>query len=307
MTTGTTQPQSQSSATCATLLCDWGTSNLRLWALGPGGDVLAERASPEGMGSLTPDQFEPALLRLCADLLAPDRVTPVLICGMAGAKQGWIEAPYAQIPCAPAGTAPVTAPTTDPRLWVRILPGLCQMDPPDVMRGEETQIAGFLALEPGFDGTLCLPGTHTKWVRVSDGQVQHFRTAMTGETFAVMSRHSVLRHSLSDDTPDEATFAEALTRAARAPEGLLADLFTVRSGALLSGSTPAQAAGRLSGLLIGAELAGARDLWEDRETVIIGSPALTARYGAALALLGARARPAPTADLALHGLRAALS
>ncbi|MBR9824094.1 MAG: 2-dehydro-3-deoxygalactonokinase [Rhodobacteraceae bacterium] len=288
------------------IAADWGTSNLRLWAIGPGGEILAERSAPEGMGTLAPDQFEPALLRLAEDLLAPDRVTPVLICGMAGAKQGWIEAPYARVPCPPASGAPVTAPTADPRISVRILPGLSQSGPADVMRGEETQIAGFLADEPEFDGTLCLPGTHTKWVRIAGGEVRGFRTAMTGELFALIGRQSVLRHSLSPDgETDETAFAEALRHGFAEPAALSLDLFSIRPASLLDGLAPAAASGRLSGLLIGLELAGARDFWQGRDVVVVGTPGLTARYIAALEQLGGRARAAANPELARSGLVAA--
>ena len=58
------------------------------------------------------------------------------------------------------------------------------------MRGEETQIAGFLALNPKFDGVICLPGTHTKWVHISAGEIVSFRTFMTGEMFALLSQQS---------------------------------------------------------------------------------------------------------------------
>ncbi|SNY50044.1 2-keto-3-deoxygalactonate kinase [Pseudooceanicola antarcticus] len=289
------------------IAADWGTSNLRLWAIGPEGEILAERSSADGMGGLTPDKFEPALLRLADDLLAPDRVTPVLICGMAGAKQGWIEAPYAQVPCPPAfGGAPVVAPTGDARISVRIMPGLCQSGPADVMRGEETQIAGFLADEPDFDGTLCLPGTHTKWVRVAGGQVLNFRTAMTGEIFALIGQHSVLRHSLaSDGEADEGAFFAALATGFAEPAAIGMELFSIRPASLLEGLAPASATGRLSGLLIGTELAGAQDFWQNRDVVVVGSPRLTRRYIAAMERLGGSARAATNPELALSGLIAA--
>jgi 2-dehydro-3-deoxygalactonokinase len=286
------------------IAADWGTSNLRVWVLDGAGTVLAERSSDRGMGQLRPAEFEPALLDLIADFLPPGRVTPVLICGMAGARQGWAEAPYSAVPCPPAGTLSVAAPAADPRLSVRILPGLSQAAPPDVMRGEETQIAGFLARAPDFDGTLCLPGTHTKWVRVQAGQVQAFRTVMTGELFALLSGQSVLRHSVAEGW-DEPAFADAVAAAARNPETFAADLFSIRAAALLSGQTQAVGRARLSGVLIGAELAATRAFWQDRAVVLIGAPALCGHYAAALARLGASATPAAAAALTLEGLKAA--
>ena len=122
---------------------DWGTSNLRAWAMGPQGP-LAQATSDDGMGKLTPDQFEPALLRL----IGPWLTTPqtVLACGMVGARQGWVEAKYRSLPCTPVDAAAILhVPTNDPRITFHIAPGLSQNRPADVMRGEETQVAGVLA------------------------------------------------------------------------------------------------------------------------------------------------------------------
>lgn len=288
----------------AWIAADWGTSNLRLWALAASGAVLAVRSSPKGMGTLAPDEFEPALLELAGDLLAPDRVTMVLVCGMAGARQGWAEAPYRAVPCAPAGPGAIGAHSHDGRLSVRILPGLSQARPPDVMRGEETQLAGFLAEAPGFDGIICLPGTHTKWVRLSAGEVQEFHTVMTGETFAFYSRQSVLRHAL-DSAWDEPAFLTALDEALARPESVATSLFAIRARSLLADAGPGTARARLSGLLIGLELAATRSAWQGRSVVVIGTPGIAAHYVTALNHLGTTASLTDGAGLVLAGLRAA--
>ena len=151
---------------------DWGTSNLRAWAMGASG-VLDHGESHEGMGTLSRDGFEPALLRVVSPWLQDGRVMPVIACGMVGARQGWIEAVYRAVPCSPVSAAQMTvAPTSDSRIRVHIAPGLSQDRPADVMRGEETQIAGALALNPGFDCVLwqtayCQPS--------SPGGAQHVR------------------------------------------------------------------------------------------------------------------------------------
>ncbi|MGB0799601.1 MAG: 2-dehydro-3-deoxygalactonokinase, partial [Planktomarina sp.] len=171
---------------------DWGTSSLRAWAMTDDGQGLAMLCSDQGMGVLTPDQFEGALFDLIGDW-SIDSHTPVIACGMVGAKQGWIETPYDTTPCKPQASM-IAAPTQSGALNVQIIAGICQAKPADVMRGEETQIAGFLRLNPKWDGVVCLPGTHTKWVHVSAGEVVSFQTFMTGEMFALLSNQSVLRH-----------------------------------------------------------------------------------------------------------------
>ena len=279
---------------------DWGTSNLRVWAMGPDG-ILAHASSADGMGQLARDGFEPALLRLIGPWLANS--PPVIACGMVGSRQGWCEAPYRSVPCAPLDPgALVSAPTTDPRLRVRIAPGLKQAVPADVMRGEETQIAGALALTPGYDGILCLPGTHSKWVHVSAGEIVSFQTCMTGELFALLSESSVLRHGMQGEGWDDAAFDAALSDALARPERLAARLFSLRAEGLIAGLAPAAARSRLSGLLIGAELAATRAYWLGQRVTIIGAEKLSAAYARALAAQGVEAQRLSATDCTLAGL-----
>lgn len=280
---------------------DWGTSNLRAWAMGADGRVLAEAESDEGMGKLAPEGFEPALLRLITPWLAG--TPPVLACGMVGSRQGWREAPYRAVPCTPLDRAAlIAAPTTDPRLNVTIAPGLMQADPADVMRGEETQIAGALRLLPGYDGVLCLPGTHSKWAHISAGEVVSFQTFMTGELFALLSTASVLRHGMQGSGWDEAAFDTAVTDALSRPERLGARLFSLRAQGLIAGLTPDAARARLSGLLIGMELAAARPYWLGQRVTLIGAEKLSTAYARALAAQGITAGRLSVTDCTLAGL-----
>jgi 2-dehydro-3-deoxygalactonokinase len=284
---------------------DWGTSRLRVWAM-RGAQMIEARTSEQGMGRLSPERFEPALKSLIADWLPASGRIPVLACGMVGARGGWVEAAYRPVPCLPLDPRQaIRPPVTDTRLDLRILPGLSQADPPDVMRGEETQIAGFLALNPGFQGVLCLPGTHSKWVAIAGGEVVRFATFMTGELFALLAGQSVLRLTLLDAEPDPTAFAKAGAVALTDPAAVPAGLFSLRAGALLHGLGPQQAAGRLSGLLIGAELAAARPFWEETELVLIGTPGLTALYETLLLANGARLQRQDGGMLVLSGLGAA--
>jgi 2-dehydro-3-deoxygalactonokinase len=193
----------------------------------------------------------------------------------------------------------------DPRLRVHILPGIKQMQPPDVMRGEETQIGGFLAQEPRFDGVLCLPGTHTKWAHISAQEVVSFRTFMTGELFALLGGQSVLRHSIAATGWDDAAFAEAVSDTLSRPAGLASGLFGLRAGSLLHDTAPEINRARLSGLLIGAELAAARPYWLGQEVAILGEDAVARAYLSALTAQGVAARVLPAETITLAGLTAA--
>lgn len=291
----------------AWIAVDWGTSNLRVWGLNADSQLVAEASSDQGMAKLDRSGFEPALLALTSDWLPPDRRTPVIACGMVGARQGWVEVPYRQVPCKPVFFDAVGRPDTrDPRLSVFVLAGIKQIQPaPDVMRGEETQIAGFLREYPHFAGVLCLPGTHTKWVRIKAGDIVQFRTFMTGELFNLLSAHSVLRHSLSGNGSDPTEFAASVEAMAAEPAGLAARLFSIRAQSLVSEFGPAIAAARLSGLLIGAELAAARDDWCNQAPTIVGNGPQSELYAEGLRVLGQAPRIVDASHVTLAGLKSA--
>ena len=291
----------------AWIAVDWGTSNLRVWGLSADSQVVADASSDQGMSKLDRSGFEPALLALTGDWLPPDRRTPVIACGMVGARQGWVEVPYRQTPCKPVAFDKVGRPDTrDPRLSVFVLAGIKQIEPvPDVMRGEETQIAGVLSEDPQFEGVLCLPGTHTKWVRIHAGDIVHFRTFMTGELFSLLSAHSVLRHSLDGKGSDGQEFAASVKTMAAEPAGLAARLFSIRAQSLVSEFSPAAANARLSGLLIGAELAAAGDFWRGQAITIVGNGPQSLLYAEALCVLGHAPRIIDASHVTLTGLKSA--
>ncbi len=178
------------------VLADWGTSNLRLWVMDAAGHIRAEHRSDRGMGQLDRDGFGPELDRCLAAMTVPADA-PVLICGMAGAANGWHEAPYLDAPCDLSAIGNDAIRVEHGGRDIRILPGIAQRDrtAPDVMRGEETILYGLARAGTG-DARVCLPGTHAKWARLSRGHLAGFRTMMTGEMFALLGEASILRHTV---------------------------------------------------------------------------------------------------------------
>jgi 2-dehydro-3-deoxygalactonokinase len=238
---------------------DWGTSSFRLWLIDRAGEVLGERRSDEGMMAAGKPGFA-AVLQSHLDAVGAAPALPVIICGMAGARQGWVEAGYVDTP-APLATIlkqAVAVPGQDRD--IRILPGIAQRDrkAPDVMRGEETQLLGALGLDAAGDALVCMPGTHSKWVSVRGGTVARFATFMTGELFSAVSRETILSHAVAgaDEAQDVDAFKSAVMAAFERPALAANLLFQVRSGQLLHGGTASSAREKISGTLIGLELAG---------------------------------------------------
>lgn len=258
---------------------DWGSSNLRVFRMGADGTVLDRRADGRGASSLAPGQFADVLTEVAADWLAED--LPVLVCGMAGARGRWLEAPYA--PC-PAGLDDIASYAVTPAdaPEVRILPGVAVWRDgclEDVMRGEETQLFG---LGVGFDRVIA-PGTHSKWARLEGGRIVDFSTHMTGELFAALSVSPSFVGGVAG-TDDAAFEAGVLAGLEDGPLGQ--SLFGTRVGMLAGRVAPTGLQDYLSGMLIGAEIAGEAREGLTGRIALLGAPALVARYRQALALAG---------------------
>lgn len=173
------------------------------------------------------------------------------------------------------------------------------------MRGEETQIAGLLAEHPGFEGTVFMPGTHCKWVRVASGEIVDFKTCMTGELFSLLERQSILRHSLKSGGFDLDAFNKTITSALEAPGSAITDLFSVRADDLLKGVLPGVSRAKLSAYLIAGEVLAAKRLWQDQNLVLLGDNELVSLYKTALHAAGADAESADGTGLTIAGLIAA--
>lgn len=269
-------------------LCDWGTSSFRLWLVDGKGKPLHEVRTHQGLGSV-PDNAFSSLLEQHLTELGASADLPVLICGMAGSRQGWQDAGYSIVPVTVNELLRSPIRISGAR-DIRILPGVCQLSPDyDVMRGEETMLLGAVRSSQLKEGLILMPGTHSKWVSLENAVVNSFSTFMTGELFSLMSTHSILRHAVADAAVDIDANAPAFISAVDvmlSGASLSHQLFTVRSTTLLSDCTPAESLSRLSGLLIGAEVAARYNQTSLRQVTLIASGSLAALYHKALALAG---------------------
>ncbi len=265
----------------AFLAIDWGTTNRRIYAIDAHSTVLASERDNRGVTSVAPGDF-PAEV---AGIRARFGDLPVLIAGMAGSVRGWVELPYLACP------ANLTA-LANALHWVEprtaIVPGLSFVEDGygDVMRGEEVQLLGSVAagLAPP-DALLCQPGTHCKWARMAGGSVAAFRTAMTGELFALLRRHSLLADFLTGEVVDGPAFHAGV--AASADATLLTALFGVRASVLLDLRPREDAASYVSGLLIGSDVSE-QALMPGQPVHLLADPALGPLYAAAIGAYGGR-------------------
>jgi len=271
---------------------DWGTSRFRAYRLGDGLPATVENSG--GLASIGHGGFEAHLGRSIAGWPG---CSPILMAGMVGARTGWREAPYVPCPATAADVAGrmVLIPCETMRSpW--IVPGLICRGPAgaDVMRGEEVQLLGVLAVEPAYAGPVLLPGTHSKCAEIAGGAVRAFSTAMTGDVFAALTEATILKLTTSPGPePDEAAFRDGAFRGLGHAGRLLEELFVVRTRGLVDDIPPSANADYLSGLLIGAEIAGRRRLLDTAQAPVpvIAAKPLAARYCLALEMAGIPARP----------------
>jgi 2-dehydro-3-deoxygalactonokinase len=262
------------------IAADWGTSNRRVFRIGGDGAVLDRREDDQGILSVS--DFPASIAALRTD------TSPLLLAGMVGSNRGWIEAPYAK---APAGLAAIAAATLNPLPGVFLAPGVLFDDParPDIMRGEELQLIGALALGLMGDGLACLPGTHSKWVEVEDGEIARFRTIMTGDLFAALKHRSILSDILAQPLPEDpatdTAFIDGVDHALDNPD-LGAELFSARARVVTGRMTPADAAARISGLLIGADVRTGLGRLRADVVPLIGALPLCRRFAVALERAG---------------------
>ncbi|MEQ1805499.1 MAG: 2-dehydro-3-deoxygalactonokinase [Burkholderiaceae bacterium] len=268
---------------------DWGTTALRGARLGPGATVLEERLFERGVASMAGASFDAVFDAHFGDWMG-GADSLCLIGGMAGSKQGWVEAPYAPCPARFEDLGSRLTWVASPRR-IAIVPGLTchHAGIPDVMRGEELQVFGALQMLDRADGLLVLPGTHSKWVTVRAGHVQRFSTVMTGEFYGLLRHHSFLARSMPDADADlDVPAFDQGVAVALSSRSLMQTAFGVRTLSLFDRVRAESLPSYLSGLVIGEELRSqmTQDMQSGGDVIVIGSDALTRRYERALSQQG---------------------
>ena len=295
-------------ASPALLACDWGTTRLRAWVLSNDGEVLAEQDFERGVSRLSHGEAERVFRAEVQPALGAEAL-PAILCGMVGSDLGWRPAGYAPCPAGVEEVSRMLLRVADDPQPVMIVPGVKGpgLGGADVMRGEETQVFGWMGLDPEARRgrrLLCHPGTHAKWILVKAGRIDRFVTFMTGELYALLTQHSVLRTPEAED--DIEAFDEGVAGAGDGG-GLGARLFGARARVVGAGKRSGSTPSYVSGLLIGAEVAAAPGLLGlsgPQEVALIGDPVLCTRYQRVLQARGHRVQAWDGAEAARVGLLA---
>lgn len=300
---------------------DWGTSHLRAYlcrqcppshANGFNELELKEWKKGAGVLKVTHD-FESELFRVLQPWLNQYGTLPIIMMGQIGSSIGWRETPYLECPVSPSDVAAHCVYFECRSHQIAVVPGLsCTHNNGmrDVMRGEEMQVLGWLQLSEAHqtgERIICLPGTHTKWVRVLNGEIQVFKTALTGELFDLLSHGSVLIQQRSDHF-DFATFEQGVRFTLESDIGSFSHgLFSVRSKQLFGELSPENSLAYLSGVLIGSDVRAAINATEwsltpGAHVSVIGSKQISHCFSQALQLAGMKTTIYSAKQTSLNGI-----
>jgi len=260
---------------------DWGTTNRRAYLIDASGKCVEEFEDGKGALSVPKGEFPAA----AAEIRTRLGDLPMLLAGMAGSNRGWIDAPY--LPC-PADIDDLVKNLVWAGEREAIIPGLSYVGDgrADVMRGEEVQLLGAIATgEVPAEALVCHPGTHNKWVVIEGGQIVSFRTVMTGELFNLLKQHSIIGDLLQGEVAVNEAFQRGAAHGIE-NEDLQSELFAIRARWLLGKAEPEACASYASGLLIGSDVK--IGLTDHKDVMVMGRPALTRLYAAAIERAGGR-------------------
>jgi len=248
---------------------DWGTTNVRIrLAQTPSLTILEESIVPKGIktmydewnhsGGSREDFFLTFLKKQISLFKHPiENAPPVIISGMASASIGLRELPYAKLPFSLNGTNLYFETIKSDIIPHQVILISGVRSETDVMRGEEVQLMGLLEKNKIAGKSIyILPGSHSKHAVCVDGSMITFRTFMTGELFQVISKHTILKNSISSgDLKGNALKAfEEGVASSRMQLSVQNELFKIRAFDLFKSKTKTENYYYLSGLLIGDEL-----------------------------------------------------
>ncbi len=298
--------------------CDWGTSSFRLRLVKlPSLEVLSSVSSAQGIASVYAQFrgqalveripfYSAVLLQQIAELEKQTGYSlkglPIVLSGMASATIGMIDLPYKTIPYKiDQGDLEVQVLEASENCQHKLFIISGVRSDSDVMRGEETILAGCAMMEAPGEQLFIFPGTHSKHIIVEDQQLKDFNTYMTGELFDLLANKSVLSASVESNEADTGNAFEQGIR--QSVNGiLLNNIFHVRTNQVFNKLEKSANYHYLSGLLIGEEL---HHLAEKNfaAITIVSTGALAAIYKKAIDVigLGAHCREQNAAEALVKG------
>ena len=283
---------------------DWGTTNFRAWII-KNNKILKEINRPHGIKNIPNKNFEDILNKNIKIPKKNNRKIKIISCGMIGSKQGWLDTGYEKNLNLTKNNL-VKVKTKNKNIDFYIVKGLSQKQPYDVIRGEETQVLGYLESDKKFSGFICLPGTHSKWIKITKGKLINFKTYMTGELFEIISRNSILKYSINDKKINLKIFKNSVILSQKKYFNLFDYLFEFRSRSLLT-KKKYYPKSELLAYLIGNEIKSNINNLRNFKVIIIGSDYNSKLYSQAMQILKIDNKIINSKNVTINGLRILLN
>jgi len=282
---------------------DWGSTRFRGWLLDPNGIEIDKIDEEFGILNINHSQYIDVFEKQLGSWIKEHGSIPIIAAGMIGSRQGWMETPYLNCPTGPEQLAQnltylkINSKLINDPISMAIVPGIQYFENgiPDVMRGEETQIAGLLWSQHQV-GLCIFPGTHSKWIFTNKGIIESFTTFMTGEIFSLMEKHSIVNRLMVGKSFNREDFLSGCNQSLSSSYGFLKQIFSARTMGLFDKVKPKGIYSYLSGIVIGNEIKDGLDnyyknsSYKEKTIIMNGENSLCNLYKIAFEIAGVKVK-----------------
>lgn len=273
----------------SSIVVDWGSSSFRAYLLNDQLQCIDSVKNQSGVLNIK-IPYQQVFTSACGEWIKQYSVKRILCAGSVGSREGWLETPYAKVPFSMHDfTESIKYLELSSHYSLGILPGVQGISPSgqvDVMRGEEMHLFGILDQIKTEEALVCLPGTHSKWARVKNGQIDTFATFMTGEMFELLCANSYIGKLIKTRDFEQESFLQGVLDSKKAHNdgvSLLHSLFSVRAAIVSQTFTVPSLYSYISGFLITNEISNALEMFNgNNELFLVADSKLTAPYQLAL-------------------------
>ena len=195
---------------------DAGTSNLRIRIV-EGKNIIFERKENYGV-KIGKEKFENELYKLLKECIKEngiekEEIECIIASGMITSALGLLEIEHLHVPVSLEKFSKNIKKIKFFEFEIHLITGIKvekkyfreeHLKSIDVIRGEEVEVFGILEEIKVEEPTLViLPGSHNKFIEVSDGNIVDLLTTMSGEIYDVMTRYTILKTSVDEKFADK--------------------------------------------------------------------------------------------------------
>lgn len=195
---------------------DAGTSNLRIRIV-EGKNIIFEKKENYGV-KIGKEKFKNELYKLLKECIKENKIEKeeiecIIASGMITSALGLMEIEHLYVPVSLEKFSKSMVKVKFFEFEIYLITGIKvekeyfkeeHLKSIDVIRGEEVEVFGILEEIKVDEATLViLPGSHNKFIEVSDGNIVDLLTTMSGEIYDVMTKYTILKTSVDEKFADK--------------------------------------------------------------------------------------------------------